>query len=198
MRRTAQPGREGGEASYSEDVREKIIKASMHVFSKYGFFRAPVRLIAMEADVSKGLVFWYFRSKDELILEVAHRSLPADIIEECLSRELKGVELLRCIGRGYLDKYRDEVLKNLLFHTLSSETVYPRIREEVRKICKERVQSVAARVFGSAEPRYRVAVRSFFGALLCYVLRPPPDIPAEKYVELLISQMPFKHQSKSP
>ncbi len=137
-------------------------------------------------QVSKGLVFWYFRSKDELILEVAHRSLPADVIKKCLEEELRGADLLRCIGRRYLDKYRDPELKNLLLHTLSSETIYPRIREEVRSICEELVRKVAVRVFGSSDAGSRVAIRSFFGGLLCYVLRPPPDISPEEYVEHLV------------
>ncbi|MET1102405.1 MAG: TetR/AcrR family transcriptional regulator [Pyrodictiaceae archaeon] len=169
-----------------EDVRERIIAASMKVFSKYGFFKAPVKLVAMEAGVSKGLVFWYFRRKDELIVEVALRSLPAEVIEQCIKSGGKGKELLRCIGRKYLEKYRNEMYKNLLLHTLAAEAVYPRVREEVRKICENYTREVALRVYGEDSPRTRTAIRAFFGGLLCYVLRPPMDIKGEEYVENLI------------
>ncbi len=177
----------GGE----QDVREKIIRAAMRVFSQYGFFKAPVKLIALEAGVSKGLVFWYFRSKDELILKVAHRALPMDVIRECLEKGLEKEELLRCIGINYLSKYEDPIYKNLLLHTLSAETVYQRIRNEVRSICEDYVRQVALRVYGVVDDRARTRVRAFLGALMCYSLRPPSDISKEKYVgyllELLLS-----------
>jgi AcrR family transcriptional regulator len=55
-----------------EDQRKRIIEAAMDIFAEFGFFRAPTQLIAMRAGVSKGLIFWYFKGKDELILE-SHR-----------------------------------------------------------------------------------------------------------------------------
>jgi AcrR family transcriptional regulator len=168
------------------DVRERIIKAAMKVFAQYGYFKAPVKLIAMEAGVSKGLVFWYFRSKDELILEIAARTLPLDVIKECIEKKIVGNELLKCIGLNYLGKYEDPIYKNLLLHTLSAETVYPRIKEEVRNICEEYVSRIAEKVYGSREKTYRIHIRAFFGALLCYTLRPPKDISKEEYVENLI------------
>ncbi|MCE4623649.1 MAG: TetR/AcrR family transcriptional regulator [Caldisphaeraceae archaeon] len=172
--------------SDNEEVREKIIKAAMHVFSQHGFFKPPVRLIAEEAEVSKGLIFWYFRSKEELILEVAVRSLPTDIMEQCLKEGIGGGELLRCIGKRYLDKYKDPVLKNLLLHTLSAEALYPSIRAEITKLCGEGLRKTAIMAFGSDDPTHIMVVRSFFGGLLCYVLRPPQDISPEDYLESLM------------
>ena len=40
-----------------EIIKERIILAAMKVFSRIGFFKAPVHLIAEEAEVSKDLVF---------------------------------------------------------------------------------------------------------------------------------------------
>jgi len=172
--------------SSNEEVREKMIKAAMRVFSQHGFFKPPVKLIAEEAGVSKGLIFWYFRSKEELILEVATRSLPTDIMEQCFKEGIGGGSLLRCIGKRYLDKYKDPILKNLLLHTLSAEALYPRIRIEITKLCDEGLRKTAVMAFGSEDPAHRMAVRSFFGGLLCYVLRPPQDISPEDYLENLI------------
>jgi AcrR family transcriptional regulator len=169
-----------------QDVKERIIRAAMKVFSQYGFFKAPVKLIAMKAGVSKGLIFWYFRSKDELILEVAHRALPLDVVKECIKRGLEKEDLLRCIGLNYLSKYEDPVYKNLLLHTLSAETMYPSIRDSIKNICEDYVKQVALRVYGVMDERARTRIRAFLGALMCYSLRPPSDIPKEKYVEYLL------------
>jgi AcrR family transcriptional regulator len=172
--------------SREQDVRERIIRAAMKVFSQYGFFKAPVKLIAMEAGVSKGLIFWYFRSKDELILEVACRALPSDVVKQCVERGLEREDLLKCIGLNYLSKYEDPVYKNLLLHALSAETIYPSIREGIRNICEDYVKQVASRVYGAVDERARTRIRAFLGALMCYSLRPPSDIPKEKYVEYLL------------
>ncbi|MCE4605937.1 MAG: TetR/AcrR family transcriptional regulator [Desulfurococcales archaeon] len=168
------------------EVRENIIKAAMKVFSVHGFFRAPVNLIAKEAGISKGLIFWYFRSKDELILEVASRSLPKDVIDGCLDEKLDGRKLLECIGRKYMDKYRDPVLKNLLIHTMSSETVYQEIRSKIGEICNMYTRELAKKVFGGDTPKYLVAIRTFLGSLMCYTLRTPKDIEEDEYLSHLI------------
>ncbi len=174
-----------------EDVREKIVKASMKVFSKYGFFKAPVAMIAEEAGVSKGLVFWYFRRKDDLILEVAFRSLPLDVAQKCLSQKLRGAKLLECIGEKYLEKYSDPVLRNLLLHTIASETVYPQVRRKIKKLCERVLRKVALEAYGEDTVEARVAVRTFFGSLLCYILRPPKDISGREYLNNLMKILKF-------
>jgi len=168
------------------EVRENIIKAAMRIFSIHGFFKAPTNLIAKEAGVSKGLIFWYFRSKDELILEVASRSLPKDVIDECLDEKLDGRSLLECVGKKYMDKYRDPILKNLLIHTMASETLYQEIRNRIGEICNMYTRELAKKVFGSDSPVYRVAIRTFLGSLMCYTLRTPRDMKEDEYQELLI------------
>ncbi len=169
-----------------EEVRERIIRAAMRVFADHGYFRAPMHLVAREAGVSKGLVFWYFRSKDELILEVAQRSLPGDIIEGCLQTDLEGADILWCIGRRYMEKYSDPTNRKLMLHTISAETLYPPLMETIREICTDYMKKLAQRVYGRADKEERVRIRTFFGSLLCYTLRKPEDIGGEEYLETLI------------
>ncbi|MCE4619423.1 MAG: TetR/AcrR family transcriptional regulator [Desulfurococcales archaeon] len=172
-----------------EEVRERIIRAAMRVFSTMGYFQAPASLIAKEASVSKGLLFWYFRSKDELILEVAKRSLPLDILKKCLEEGREGADLLYCIGRGYLEKYQDIIHRNLILHTMSIRTLYPQVEENLRDICENYTRRVAVKAFGNDSPISRVKIRTFFGSLLCYTLRPPKDIPMDDYLDTLIGTL---------
>ncbi len=168
-------------------MRERIVLAAMKVFSKYGFFKAPVHLIAKEARVSKGLVFWYFRSKRELIIEVAKRSLPLGIIDSCLESGLSGEKLLECIGKGYMEKYKDPVQRSLLLHTIALEMLYKEVAEEMNHLCEEKISKVAEKVFGKSSIKGKVAIRAFLGGLLCYTLRRPKDIDEEAFLKNLIS-----------
>ncbi len=169
------------------DVRERIILAAMKVFSRYGFFKAPVYLIAEEAGVSKGLVFWYFRSKRELIIEVAKRSLPLEIIDSCLKMGLGGEKILECIGKGYMEKYKDPVQRSLLLHTMALETLYEEIAREINSLCEEKINKVAEKVFGKSSIKEKVALRAFLGGLMCYTLRKPKEIDEEVFLRNLIN-----------
>ncbi|MCD6511254.1 MAG: TetR/AcrR family transcriptional regulator [Thaumarchaeota archaeon] len=170
-------------------VKERILTVAMKVFSKYGYFGAPVQLVAKEADVSKGLVFWYFRSKDELILEVAKRSLPLDLINRGLEKGLVGRSLLESIGEEYIKKYVDPMQRNLLLHTMSLGVTSPDIAVHIREICERTIIRLAERVFGEATLPNRVAMRAFLGGLMCYTLRPPKDIDEKTFLENLINMV---------
>ncbi len=167
------------------NVKETIIKAAMKVFARHGF-RAPVGLIAMEAGVSKGLVFWHFRSKRELIVEVARRALPTDVIKGCISKGLEGEELLKCVGMNYLSKYGSKEMRALLINTFALANINSVVEGEVLRVCGKLLNTIASKVYGNLGDESIVKVRAFFGALLCYVLNPPEGTSQEDYLRILL------------
>jgi len=175
------------ELERSRDAEERIIEAAARVFARYGYFNAPVQLIAQEAGVSKGLVFWHFRTKEELVVRVAERALPSDVIRKCIDSGLKGKDLLYCIGESYLKKYEDEVNRLLFINTLALSNVNEKMKEELRGICSELLERVAEMVYGDAGKESVTRIRSFFGGLMCYTLNPPENISREEYLENLIN-----------
>ena len=176
-------------AARYEEVREKILNAAMKIFSTYGYYRAPVHLIAQEADVSKGLIFWYFNSKDKLIKEVSIRALPIDVINLCLEKNVLGRELLYCVASRYLDKYRDQMMRQLLLHTMAIANIYPEIGDKVNILCNELLKDITEKVFGEVSNESYIKIRMFFGSLLCYTTRPPTDFHKEEYIEIIIKNI---------
>lgn len=57
----------GPETELTEKRRGQIIEAAMKVFSEKGLEKARVDDIVDESGLSKGAVYWYFKSKDEII-----------------------------------------------------------------------------------------------------------------------------------
>jgi AcrR family transcriptional regulator len=49
------------------DKREAILKTALTLFVERGFFGTPTSLISKEAGVATGTLFFYFRTKEELI-----------------------------------------------------------------------------------------------------------------------------------
>ena len=52
------------------DTREKILQAAFRVLSRQGYENASIKEIAEEAGVAQGLVHYYFKSKQQLVLGV--------------------------------------------------------------------------------------------------------------------------------
>lgn len=70
------------------EKRERILEASIQVFARKGFHKTRVSDIAAEAEIAYGLVYHYFKNKDEIL---------ATIFEERWSGFLEAIE---AIGRG--------------------------------------------------------------------------------------------------
>ena len=170
-----------------EETRKKIIDAATEVFSEYGFFRAPTHLVAMRAGVSKGLIFWYFKDKDELILEVARKALPAEVISSCLEKDIAGKDLLRCIAESYISKYTDPKMRNLLLHSLSASSHYEPLAELLKKTCGELLQKATLKVFGELNTKNIVKMRVLLGALMCYSINKPTELSEKEYIEEVLS-----------
>lgn len=56
-----------------EDRREEILECATKLFLAYGFQKTKVEDIIKELNISKGLVFYYFKTKEELIDAVVDR-----------------------------------------------------------------------------------------------------------------------------
>lgn len=54
-------------------MQEKIIKASIDAFLKYGFHKTTMELIAKNAKIAKGTLYLYFSSKQDLIAEITNQ-----------------------------------------------------------------------------------------------------------------------------
>lgn len=70
----------------SPDSKEKILEAARAEFSERGFDGARVDSIAKRAEVNKALIYYYFKSKEELLQELLRGFL------EARRRERSGIE----------------------------------------------------------------------------------------------------------
>jgi AcrR family transcriptional regulator len=56
-----------------EERREQILVSAAHVFGERGYQRATTREIAEVADISEGLIYSYFESKDHILLAILEK-----------------------------------------------------------------------------------------------------------------------------
>lgn len=72
-----------------EDRREQIIDAAMRVFAQKGFARATNRDIAHEAGITTGLIYYYFKSKEDLLRAALEERSPVQVMAQITSEMLE-------------------------------------------------------------------------------------------------------------
>ncbi len=58
----------------AEETRERILNAALHLFAEKGFDETTMRDIAAAAGMATGAAYYYFRSKEELVMALYVRS----------------------------------------------------------------------------------------------------------------------------
>lgn len=81
-----------------ENLRERIMDASIRLFLTKGFAGATTRELIDAAGVSKGALYWYFKSKEKILEEILER----------ISRELydRAMEKARETQGDFVSKFR--------------------------------------------------------------------------------------------
>jgi AcrR family transcriptional regulator len=65
-----------------EDRHEQIIDAALRVFAEKGFARATNRDIAREAGITTGLIYYYFKSKEDLLKAALEERSPVQLVQQ--------------------------------------------------------------------------------------------------------------------
>jgi AcrR family transcriptional regulator len=65
----------------AQDSRDMILKAATTLFANRGFHETSMSEVARAARVSKALIFWHFKTKEELFLAVLGRLLEPYVID---------------------------------------------------------------------------------------------------------------------
>lgn len=71
------PRNEEQNAMIKDERREQILSAALKVFATRGFAATKISDIVAKGGMSHGLVYHYFKSKEEIFFELVHRALSA-------------------------------------------------------------------------------------------------------------------------
>jgi AcrR family transcriptional regulator len=78
---TEAESRSGSGESRAHDSRDEILKAAIDLFATRGFHETSMAEVARAAGVSKALIFWHFKSKEELFVAVLGKLLEPYVID---------------------------------------------------------------------------------------------------------------------
>src|SRR5712691_3822446 len=189
---TVQPGprdhKEKG-PKLPSDSRAKILEAAFAVLSRDGYENVSIKDIAEEAGVAQGLVHYYFKSKQQLVLAV--------LFEVCKKMDVytaEGVEGAMAAFENFKVLLRNHGDAHTLYIQLIGVGLHDKeigagIRENIQ-VARDKVESLARQVLAEREADPRPA-RAIPGAVQGGVLgimvqkMIDPDFDADEAVDAL-------------
>jgi AcrR family transcriptional regulator len=171
------------------DKRRVILDAAITVFAREGFHRCRVSDIAREANVAYGLVYHYFRSKDEILNTIFSErwSLLVETIDEVDRQEMPVRDKLYAIASFIIESYQHnpDLMKVIIVEvTRAANTFGSHHLDEITRAYEGIASIVAA---GQEEGTLRDDISATFASMCFYGA-----------IEQLLSGWIFDALGKSP
>ena len=152
------------------DKRRLILDAAVKVFARRGFNQCRVADIADEAGVAYGLVYHYFRSKDEVLdtLFLERWNVMVDVIGQVDGQEIAASEKLRSVAGFIVDSYRHdpELMKVIIVEVTRAANSFGRTHLAKIREAYAGIASIVGKA--QADGSFRTAVTPAFAALAFY------------------------------
>jgi len=119
-------GHRNMKSSKQNDVKETIIRESTKLFLANGFRGTSVKEITKAAGIGRGTLYWYFKSKDEILTSVIERweeEFVQGLIKAVGDRKGDFTAKYKAFHKYATEFARDERELALVFNTLLNEIV---------------------------------------------------------------------------
>lgn len=131
----------------SDNTREKILRAAAHQFAQHPYYAVGLDAILSEAQLTKGAMYFHFRSKQDLALAIVDEQTAKSgaAVRELLTRKLSGLETL--IDVSYLIAMADitDNVARAAFNLLESVGRTEKLHERLLSGLIEVLGDIAAR-----------------------------------------------------
>ncbi|UWX96231.1 TetR/AcrR family transcriptional regulator [Arthrobacter zhaoxinii] len=120
------------------NIKEELTRTSVELFARQGYAKTSVQQIVDAAGVTKGALYHYFNSKDDLLFDIYDRilTLQREHLTEIIGRGLPAVETMRLVCEDVVMTSIDWIREGSVFfrsqHMLSEDR-----QEEVKRRRRE-------------------------------------------------------------
>ena len=160
-------------AQHAAEKRRLILDAAVRVFARQGFHTCRVSDIADEAGVAYGLVYHYFRSKDEVLdtLFLERWNVMLEAIREVDREEMPARDKLYAITSFIVDSYRHdpELMKVIIVEVTRAANSFGRSHLAEISEAFDLIADIVAKAQARGELKDSVtpvfAAMAFYGAI---------------------------------
>jgi AcrR family transcriptional regulator len=179
-----------------EASKEKIRVAAMELFMKQGYYATSIMDIAKQAGISKGLLYNYYKGKEELLSEMVEARIRevVEVMTEAVVLEAPN-EQLKYIVNGAIDNIHKNPEVHRFYLHLQTQ---PEADEELIKHSHLLIQENArqfelqCKIFermGEQEPRKRsLYFSSVLQGIMLMISTYPQKFPIEEIKKQIISE----------
>ena len=157
-------------AQQAAEKRRLILDAAVRVFARQGFHTCRVSDIADEAGVAYGLVYHYFRSKDEVLdtLFLERWNVLLEAIREVDARDAAARDKLYAIASFIVDSYRHdpELMKVIIVEVTRAANSFGRSHLDKIREAYDLIADIVEKAQASGE--FKDAVTPAFAAMAFY------------------------------
>jgi len=120
-----------------EHRRDEILDAAQAVFFEKGLQSSTMDEIAEAAELSKGTLYLYYKSKEDLYLSVMMRGMGVlqDMFAKALSQGTNAIEVLQRISDTYYRFFLEHRNFFRMFHFFEHPQFHKQVSEEMRAAC---------------------------------------------------------------
>ena len=120
-----------------EHRREEIIDAAQKVFFQKGLIVATMDEIADAAELSKGTLYLYYKSKEDLYLAVMSRGIDAlhEMFSEVLSADQPTLKTIANLGEAYYEFFKKHRNYYRMFHFFENPQFHKQVSEGMLQSC---------------------------------------------------------------
>jgi AcrR family transcriptional regulator len=176
-----------------EEKREFIMNEALELFAEEGYHSTTISKIARKADISKGLLYNYFESKEDLIRAIVYQFM--DEMLSMVDQNNDGVvtdeEFKTMIDQYFIWAKREHQKLKLLFALMFQPAVYKLVEDKLMEMAVPTF-TLLANYFESkglenpmAEARYFNSLTD--GIIMNYVVD-PDNFPLELMHQKLLKQ----------
>jgi AcrR family transcriptional regulator len=133
------------------DARALILDAAENLFATHGFDATATAAIAAAADVPKGLVFYYFPTKDSILSALMSERVPPnplDDIDSVVSPGDPAKSLVALDAALNLRDHHSSVLRVIIWREADT---HPDVRKQLRRM-RDQLLDITARVLQASAP----------------------------------------------
>ncbi|MDQ3116659.1 MAG: TetR/AcrR family transcriptional regulator [Verrucomicrobiota bacterium] len=136
------------------DRRRQILEASMVCFAKKGFHQATMHDISAEAGISVGLIYRYFKNKEQVIAALAaeHKQDIAALLERAGEAPTL-LEAMEILFTSHCNERSPQIVAAFVVDLFAEASRNPKIAKVLRNVVKTKTDGVVGLIKRSPEGR---------------------------------------------
>lgn len=160
------------------EKRTRIVNSAIELFAEKGYYNTTIEMISKHAGISKGLIYTYFESKEQL-LKIVFSEITGKMLNNLDPNQDGILEKHELIN--YVNITIDDVKKNLhfwkLYHSIAIQPQVLEILKDEMKLISSPIVNMMSKYFkdqGYKNPDIEMAVFASFlsGAIIKYIGAP--------------------------